>query len=281
MSEPLIDLLVVGNCCHDTLITRDGKEHQVLGGSASYIASVLRALGASFRVVAKVGADFRYHDALPFQPGVEGKRSTAFLDDYRSGDRRETLEAPGPRITPRDIDGRYRVAIACGVAGEGLPETLREMRARAEVVLADAQGLVRAFGAGGEVRVQPLSTTPFASALGAIDWLKIGNAELACVDPQELRASLLYTHGARGCLLEERGPDGTLTRHHVPPFPAFERDATGAGDCFLAGFAYALVRGLSPVRAARVGSFCGARAVEVVGVPTLDATLLAPLLAAS
>ncbi len=279
MADPLLDILVVGNCCHDTLITRDGKAHHVLGGSASYIGAVLHALGASFRVIAKVGADFRYHDALPFQPGVEGARSTAFLDDYRSGERRETIEALGPRITARDIDGRYRVAIACGIAGEVLPETLRELRARAGLVLADAQGLVRAFGPNGEVRVQPLSTTPFAGTLGAVDWLKIGNAELACVDPQELRASLLYTHGAKGCLLEERGPDGELTRQHVPPFPALERDATGAGDCFLAGFALGLVRGLSPLQAARVGSFCGARAVEVVGVPSLDPALLAPYLA--
>ena len=46
---------------------------------------------------------------------------------------------------------------------------------------------------------------------------------------------------------------------------------TGAGDCFLAGFAAGLARGLPLARAAGLGAWCGARAVEQVGVPRLDA----------
>jgi 1D-myo-inositol 3-kinase len=160
------------------------------------------------------------------------------------------------------------------VAGEVLPETLRALRARADLVLADAQGLVRAFGTGGEVRMQPLANTTFACDLETIDWLKIGAGELACVDPAALRANLLFTDGPRGSWLElAPGQSGARERIHVPPFPAEERDATGAGDCFLAGFAFGLSRGLSPERAARLGNFCGARAVETVGIPRIDAQL--------
>jgi len=279
MREAPVDILVVGNCCHDTLIHKDGREHRVLGGSASYISAVLHALGARFHTVAKVGADFRYRDRISFSPAVEGERTCSFIDDYRSGDRRETLEAEGPRIRPADLEGKYRIAIACGVAGEVLPDTLRALRSHAELVLADAQGLVRSFGPDGDVHVQPLAMTPFAGALGAIDWLKIGAAELPCVDSSALRANLLFTDGPRGCLLEfAPGADGKRARHHVAPFAAREVDATGAGDCFLAGFAFGLVNGLGPERAARLGNFCGARAVESVGVPTIDPRQIAELL---
>jgi 1D-myo-inositol 3-kinase len=113
-----------------------------------------------------------------------------------------------------------------------------------------------------------------------IDCLKIGAAELPCVNERELRAMLLYTEGARGCTIElPPNTFGSRTRIHAAPFPAIEKDATGAGDCFLAGFAFGLLRGLSPLRAARWGNYCGARAVESVGVPRLSADDLFPLLA--
>ena len=54
------------------------------------------------------------------------------------------------------------------------------------------------------------------------------------------------------------------TQTSIPPFPANERDPTGAGDCFLAGFAAGIARGLDPIRAARIGAYCGARAVEQI-----------------
>ena len=55
----------------------------------------------------------------------------------------------------------------------------------------------------------------------------------------------------------------------VAPEPADETDPTGAGDCFLAGIAAALARGLPLEKAARVGAYCGARAVERIGIPRL------------
>jgi 1D-myo-inositol 3-kinase len=281
MHEAPIDILVVGNPCHDTLLSQDGSEHHVLGGSASYISAILRALGASFRTLAKVGADFRYRSEAAFEPIVEGARSCSFVDDYRSGERKETLQAAGPRIEPGDVEGRYRIAIACAVAGEVLPETLLALRSRADLILADAQGLVRAFGPNGEVRVQPLLMTPFATSLHTIDWLKIGANELACIDPAELRANLLFTDGPRGTLMQ-LAPNGLgrRDRQHIAPYPATERDATGAGDCFLAGFAYGLVMGFGPEKAAKLGNFCGARAVEVVGVPTISTAQIAEAIGA-
>jgi 1D-myo-inositol 3-kinase len=273
------EILVVGNYCHDTLLSADGGVLRVLGGSASYLSAVLRACGVDVCTVAKVGADFLYAGQVAQAPLVEGARSTAFLDDYTYGERRETLGAPGPRILPGDVEVECAIAIACGVAGEVLPETLEVLRARSRLLLADAQGLCRTFAPDGRVGTAPLSRTPFATRLQLFDHLKLGAAEASCVEPGELRATLLYTLGKEGCdLLSAPDAQGRRERTRVPPFPAAERDATGAGDCFLAGYAAGLLRGLAPIAAARVGNWCGARAVECVGVPTLERAELQRLL---
>ena len=65
------------------------------------------------------------------------------------------------------------------------------------------------------------------------------------------------------------------TKGEAEPFGA----QSHLGDCFLAGFAFGILRGLNPARAARFGNYCGARAVETVGVPKLVAEDLLPLLA--
>src|SRR5712664_983240 len=88
------------------------------------------------------------------------------------------------------------------------------------------------------------------------------------VDLPRLRHSctILLTDGPLGCtVLSATG------EHHVPPFPARQTDPTGAGDCFLAGFAVGLLRGFSPHRSALLGNWCGARCTESPGLPQLTA----------
>jgi 1D-myo-inositol 3-kinase len=63
-------------------------------------------------------------------------------------------------------------------------------------------------------------------------------------------------------------------RIDVPAFPAEEVDPTGAGDCFLAGFALGLLRELPLARCAELANWFGAQAVRQVGVPTLDVSAL-------
>jgi 1D-myo-inositol 3-kinase len=95
--------------------------------------------------------------------------------------------------------------------------------------------------------------------------LKASKREAALLDlPWLLRSdtTLLITDGPRGCRILRNEEE-----ERVPAFPAVERDPTGAGDCFLAGVAVGLSRGLELRRAVRVGAYCGARAVEHIGVP--------------
>ena len=258
------EVVIAGNYSHDTLL--GDTERNEPGGSAAYVSAVLRAAGVDFAVVANVGDDFRYADRLPPARVIRGARTTSFLDDYRTGERVATLRAAAPPLSPEDLLETCVVGMAVAVAAEVPAATLLRLRELSQVLLADAQGLVRAFDAAG--RVLHRSPAPdLLAALKRVDYLKVGRAEAEALDLMVLRRSctILLTDGPRGCtILSSTG------EQHVPAFPAREVDPTGAGDCFLAGFAVGLLRGWPPSRAALLGNWCGARAIESPGLPRFD-----------
>ena len=257
-----MSILVAGHYCHDTVLSNAG-EHRALGGTAAYASAVLQSLGEPHEVAAKVGADFLYAERVAKKPlVVQHARTTSFVVDYRSGERRERVLAVCEPLLPGDLRGSYEVGMACAVAGEIPPETLARLRAICRVVVADAQSVLREITPQGEVRLGPLP--PGAAA--QLHFLKASKREAERLDLATLRTklTLVITDGARGCTVFT-ARDET----HVPAFPAEQRDPTGAGDCFLAGFAVGIARGLGALRAARIGAYCGARAVEHVGVPRL------------
>jgi sugar/nucleoside kinase (ribokinase family) len=77
--------------------------------------------------------------------------------------------------------------------------------------------------------------------------------------------TVVIKHGAEGALLFES--EGAETR--VPPVPV-ERvvDATGAGDCWCAGFLAGLRDGLPSVDAARIGNVIAAQSIGAAGATT-------------
>jgi 1D-myo-inositol 3-kinase len=265
-----VSILVAGHYCHDILLSTSG-EARALGGSASYASAVLEAFGEPYEVAAKVGADFLYAKQVFKAPLVVGARTTSFVDDYRSGEREEHVGAVTEALRPEDLRGEHAVGMACAVAGEVPLETLRRMRELCRTLVADAQGLLRVISPRGEV----LLKAPPPETFALLDYLKASKSEAALLDTASLRKrlTLLVTDGPRGCTLLTR--DAEL---QVPAFPARELDPTGAGDCFLAGFAVGLARGLDSARSARIGAYCGARAVEAVGVPRLTAAQVAQAL---
>jgi 1D-myo-inositol 3-kinase len=266
-SAPGREVLLVGHYCHDTIIGTDGSVRLLLGGATAHAAAVLAPLGADFRVVAKVGEDFRYHEAVARPPlVVKNAPTTAFVDDYRGVDRIGTLAASAPPVRPADLgDIPCRVGMACGIAGEIGPDTLARLRELSGIAVADAQAFVRRVdSAGGRVHTAPPEPS-LRSEIDRLDWLKLSRSETAALDPSTLKhCRALVTDGQRGSILLQGGRE---TR--VPAFPARELDPTGAGDCYLAGFVWGLLRGWDPERAALFGSFCGALAVAQHGVPRL------------
>jgi len=262
-----LDIVLAGHYCHDTIVGKDGTRRTALGGAAAYASAVLEACGVEFRVAAKVGEDFRYATAIAKAPQiVAGARTTAFFEDYRGADRAGTLISAAPGLEPSDLgDAPCRVGMACAIAGEIGAATLARLRELSGILVADAQGFVRAVDASGRI----FHREPEASLraqLDRLDWLKLSRSEAAILEPGSLRCGVVVTDGARGCtVVQER------RQTHVAAFTAREVDPTGAGDCFLAGFAVGLLRGWEPIRAARFGNYCGALTVSHPGVPRLTA----------
>ncbi len=262
------EILVVGNYCHDTIITKDGSMFQGLGGSPAYISAILSALGVQYEVIAKVGEDFRYMEQTPKKPRVaSGTATTAFLDDWRKGERIETLQAQGTPIFAEDINTSAEIAICCGVMDEIKPETITAMRKNSKKLLCDMQGLIRMAGDTGKVTYMPLEVTKHFSILNQIDYLKASAVEAKLLNISAIRqkTNLIVTEGPQGCTVYTR--DGSFT---VPGLPVKEKDSTGAGDSFLAGFAYGLLKGFDLKKAAKFANFCGAVAVTQLGVPEIS-----------
>jgi 1D-myo-inositol 3-kinase len=259
------EVVVAGHYCHDVLLS-DSGERRELGGSAAYASAVLRAAGADFAVVANVGDDFLYAERVPAPRIVAGARTTSFVDDYRGAERVQTLHAAAPPLRAEDLVERCTIGLAVPVAAEFPPPTLLRMRELSRLLLADAQGFVRSIDAARRV-VQTEPAPELIDALGRVDYLKVGRAEAEVVDVERLRrgCTILLTDGARGCTVLSAAAE-----QRIAAFPAREVDPTGAGDCFLAGFAVGLLRGWSAERAARLGNWCGARAVDVIGIPVIE-----------
>src|SRR5256885_4252473 len=265
------DFRLVGHYCHDTIVAKDGTARLALGGASAHASAVLSALGFDFDVVAKVGDDFRYADLAP-RPAriVRGHLTTAFVDDYRSTERAGTVVAAAPAIDPGDLgDAPSRMGRAPGRAAEIGPQPLGRLRELPQIALGDAQAFVRNATPEGRVEIGPPEPL-LRRQIDRLDWLKLSRAETAALDPSSLRCAAIVTDGEHGCIVLHDGRE-----IHVPAFEAREVDPTGAGDCFLAGFAAGLWRGWDPARAALFGNFCGALAVAQHGIPKITSQDLA------
>ncbi len=259
------ELLVVGNYAHDEIITQRGERFAALGGATAYMCSILQALDADYEVVAKVGKDFLYGEKVIRPPVVDSTcPTTCFVDDFTSGRREGTVTALCAPIRAEDLTGSAKIAIANGCAGEVTPQAIARLGAVSQVVVCDLQSLIRVLGPGGKIELVPLAKT--GHPIASIDFLKGSEEEAEYVD---LGASgkqpiLIITRGSKGCEIVEGSK-----RTSVPGFPAEEIDASGAGDSFIAGFAYALSKGLPVVDSARLANFCGSLAVQKTGIPQL------------
>ena len=259
------EIVVVGHYCHDVVVTA-ARDRRELGGSAAYASAILRSANVDFAVVANVGDDFLYANRVPAPRVIVGARTTSFVDDYRGAERTQTLHAASPPLLADDLVEPCAIGLAVPIAAEVPAPTLLRMRELSRLLLADAQGFVRSVDPAG--RVMPTAPAPeLLAALERVDYLKVGRTEADVLDIERLRrrCTVLLTDGARGCTILSRTGE-----HSVPAFPAREVDPTGAGDCFLAGFAVGLLRGYPAPRAARLGNWCGARAVETAGIPMIE-----------
>jgi sugar/nucleoside kinase (ribokinase family) len=226
-------LLAVGHVTWDRL---QGKT--VLGGSVTYATLTATKLGWEAAALTAAGPDFEPARDLPGVTAfvTRSEATTRFVNDYGpDGTRRQVLSSRAADVSLSIVPESWRrpdVLLLGGVAGE--IQGSAALAFEAEVVGANAQGWVRAFGPGGEVAPMPWERPD--QSLAGVHALFLSEHDL----PDAMRRSrellayvpmIAVTAGWRGLSL--------LTRdavEQVPGLPRQEVDPTGAGDVFATAF---------------------------------------------
>ena len=132
-------------------------------------------------------------------------------------------------------------------------------------IFCNVQGLIRKVDPLGKVYHVDLATTEFYDVLPKINFLQLNRLESQFVKVKEIsrKTIVLLTKGKDGCKIVERGKELEVPTRELP-----EKDPTGAGDLFLGGFAYGILRGYSLEKCAQIANYCGGLAVARVGIPS-------------
>jgi len=259
-------LLAIGHVTWDRL-----QGQTVLGGSVTYATQTARKLGWEAAALTSAGPDF---DPARDLPGVttflaRGDATTRFVNNYgEGGARTQVLSSRAGDVVLSLVPEEWRnpdVLLLGGVAAEIHGRAAEAFAA--EVVGANAQGWVRAFGPGGEVT--PCEWQRPDENLAGVHALFLSEHDI----PGALRRSrdlmsfvpmIAVTSGWRGLSLVTR--DGI---EQVPGFPRTEVDPTGAGDVFAATFLMRYQETGNPSEAAVFACCAASCVVEGVAATTL------------
>jgi len=256
------EIVVYGHYTHDVIV-RGNRKAERLGGSPAYISEVLKALGVDYHVVSKVGKDFLYHDQLYMEPMIADRPTTVFYNVYSDHDRLQISPNACEPILPEDVMPA-KIAVVTGVIGEVLPETLKEIRRQSDKVIVDVQSLIRKTDEKGHVYEIPVADTGYSEVLKDVDFLTTSEREFKYVAYERAVPITVLTQGRNGCTVIEKEKSTMVSTE-----PIDGGDATGCGDMFIAGFAYALLQGRGVVECAQTANKTGGLALRAVGVPKL------------
>jgi sugar/nucleoside kinase (ribokinase family) len=207
------------------------------GGAALYAAVTAHRLGLSAGILTSHGDDFPL-ELIPSKievVGVPADATTRFEHEVRGAGR--TMRVPvtasplGPADVPEDWSDAPLVLLA-PVANEVDPHVVTAFSN--PTVAAAAQGWLRGLRPDGTVG--PTRWTPPDLLLGRLQALivsaeDVAGQEEALVEWFQRVPLGVVTAGRAGALLFVNGE-----RYEIPPRPATEVDATGAGDVFAAVF---------------------------------------------
>jgi sugar/nucleoside kinase (ribokinase family) len=295
LSRPSVDLVVLGDCNPDVLVTGDdvtpsfGQQEKlvggislVIGGSAAITAVAAARLGLRVALVAAVGADpaGRFMLDQLSASGVDVE-PVVVRDDMPTG-MTVALSRGGDRAILTALG-----AVASLTAAE-VPASLlagaRHVHASSWFLLEDSlgpglAGLFSAARAGGATTsldtnwdpAERWTGEPLSHAIAAADLLLPNEAEalrLSSALALNEAVAKLTASGARLVVkLGERGAlcvDGSA-RYQVSLPPVIPADTTGAGDCFNAGLIAGLLDGMELPRAAALGCAAGALSTAAPG----------------
>ena len=258
-------------------MSADGSTWKV-GGAAAYAAAAAHRLGRRAGIVTSHGTDLTLDGGLPVEieiASTPASESTAFRNVDRGGGRREQyVTSRAQRLDVEQVPYSWldaQIVLAAPVLGEVDPTMLG--RFRKSLIGAAGQGWLRRWAGNPDT---PL-TQRRLDALGALP--PIGALFLSNEDINGDIDGLSALMPDTPIIVVTLGPAGARLRwqgawREVPPFPATERDATGAGDVFAAAFLVRLAETRDPSVAATFASAAASLSVEAIGVdcaPTRNA----------
>jgi sugar/nucleoside kinase (ribokinase family) len=295
LSRPSLDLVVLGDCNPDVLVTGGdvtpafGQQEKlvdgislVIGGSAAITAVAAARLGLRVALVAAVGAD----------PAGAFMRDQLAAEGVHTGHVVVRAGIPTGMTVALSRGGDRAILTALGAVASltaaDVPESLlagaRHVHASSWFLLQDGlgPGLGALFSAARSAGVTTSLDTNWdpsgrwasphlSAAIGQASLLLPNEAEalrLAGADDLDEAVSALVAAGPRVVVkLGERGAqcaDGPARcRVSLPPVTAV--DSTGAGDCFNAGLIAGLLDGLDLPGAAALGCAVGALSTAAPG----------------
>ncbi|QNK59075.1 ribokinase [Paenibacillus sp. PAMC21692] len=250
------------------------------GGKGGNQAIALGLLGANVSMVGKVGGDIHGSDYI---------RHLRMNGVDTAGIRVEQDAATGTAMILVDPQGENQIIISPGANGLLTPSDIDEcweQLLEADIFLFQlevpigtvAYAIKRLKGAGKTVILDPAPASQLPDAIFKyIDYMTPNETEIKYYAGRHQQyvlqlkeaANILLRKGVN-TIVAKAGADGAylirdVDLQHIAAYPSEPVDTTGAGDCFNAGFAYALATGSTPEEAVGIGNAVGALAIRQVG----------------
>ena len=279
--------VVCGNVVHDvvarpvnqplafgatTLIEHIGQH---LGGNASNSSFALARLNCAVQTLSLVGADASGEF-------IVSRLRSAGVDTAGI----HTVPAPtSMALSLVNTSAERALLYLMGASGEDFPEPfhippggthfhlaavfrMRYLRRHAPAILRMARERGMTTSADTQWDTEGEWMSVLRPSLPYLDLLFVNHdeARLLTGQPDPRLATAALTAAGAPSTIVKLGPAGCLVEgEHVPGFAVNALDATGAGDCFVAGFLAALSRGFDYRSAARIGNAVGALSVQQTG----------------
>ncbi len=278
------DVAVVGHFAIDSIrLPSRSAPFVVLGGSVTYVSFVTKRLDAMVSIISKVGGDFP--EAYMWWLGEEGidlsgvtklanEQTTRFELGYSKDLSNRTLKLTS-KASPINVSDlprslRAKAVHVAPIAGEISYKVVERLKACADVLSLDPQGLLRRFGKTGKVTSR---TKVDKRLFSLINIYKSSLYEInALTGHSDLQPAIKAVHdfgvetiivtlGAKGAVLSVMG-----TLYNIPACNSrVFVDPTGAGDAFIGGFLTEYTRQKDSLWCACVGSAAASLVVEGIG----------------
>ena len=267
------DFVAMGHVTFDVRrLDTDETDRLEPGGAVAYSAGTAVAMGLTAGIVTSSSPGYPFDTLLPSTQVVNmpAAATTTFEYSLNDGVRTQWLRSRAANLTRDDLPGSWSSApiVLLGPVANELPRDAAEWFSDDSFICSVPQGWQRSRDETDRVVVYPAVPHGLSRR---IDAAVISEADVTAEHLEawtEAFRIVAVTRGSRGArvYVNGRGRD-------IPPVPACEVDATGAGDVWAAAFAIRLVETGDATLSAYFASAAAAVSIEsrgMMGIPNRD-----------